>query len=69
MTCMVLTALVAGPCSVCGQPLEPAHVIDEPLGIYCSAHCPVHKQVSIDFDGEAETISGEQSSLFGSSSD
>jgi hypothetical protein len=46
---------IHGPCSVCGQPTKIAHVamgVGVPSAIFCEAHCPVHKQASMEWDHE-----------------
>lgn len=65
MICLVMVT-VAGPCSACGEQMAPAHVTDEPAGLFCSKCCPLHRQASIDFETERPgTVEGDQLSLLG----
>jgi hypothetical protein len=62
------TSNAAGACAGCGETVEPMHIVSlggGAMALYGGCCCPVcSAQVSMDWQGEAETLSGEQGSLF-----
>lgn len=58
------TSSAAGPCATCGELLvNGVHLVE--LKLYCAEHCPVHgSQATLEWDGEAVTVSGTQEALF-----
>jgi len=52
---------IAGTCR-CGKTLRPAHVVDEPIGLFCEDCCPVHR--AAEALGPVETLTGTQEALF-----
>ena len=64
------TINVAGPCSVCGDPLDVCHIITDHgsianVRLTCGECCPIHRPiVEKVWDGEAVTVSGKQETLF-----
>lgn len=72
MSCVNITTYASGPCGICGQQANPAHLVDvghesiHDIQLRCADCCETHKPAKPKewpTDGP-KTLTGEQGGLF-----